>query len=107
MIFVDEYKVQICGTPELNLAEGIVLMRALVDTNPKLKSKEAREKYFKDVMKIAEDDDLEVKKIAIQGRIKPEGNAKKSKPEEKTKKSKLEERRDFINGINSNTSGRN
>ena len=59
MIFVDEYKVQICGTPELNLAEGIVLMRALVDTNPKLKSKEAREKYFKDVMKIAEDDDLE------------------------------------------------
>ena len=107
MIFVDEYKVQICGTPELNLMEGIVLMRALVDTNPKLKSKEASEKYFKKMMQIAEGDDLEVKKIAIQGRIKPEGNAKKSKQEEKTKKSKLEERRNFKNGTNSNTGGRN
>ena len=107
MIFVDEYKVQICGTPELNLMEGIVLMRALVDTNPELKSKEAREKYFKEVMKFAEDDDLEVKKIAIQGRIQPEEKAKKSKPKEKTKKSKLEERRNFRNGTNSNTGGRN
>ena len=73
-------------------------MRALVDTNPKLESKEAREKYFKKIMELAEDEDLEVKKVAIQEKIKPE---------EKVKKSKLEERRNFRNGTNSNEGRRN
>ena len=94
MIKVDNGIVNLSGTSEEMLMDGIMAVKAVIDTNEQLQTDEGKERYLKAIREMTYKD-VEVLKF---GCVR-----KETAKTDNSKKMTMEERRKFRNGTNSNT----
>ena len=93
MLKVDNGIVNLSGTSEEILMDGIMAVKAIVDTHEKLQTNEAKEMYLKAIREMM-DKDVEVLKF---GCVR-----KETAKNDNSKKMTMEERRKFRDGNYSN-----
>lgn len=97
MIHVERSEMNITGSPEEMLAEGIIAAVGAIRVAEEIGGKEYKEEYIKTILKHADNDTTEITKWNTI--IK-----KKSTNKNQSEKSELQKRRNFINGSNEDRS---
>lgn len=95
MLKVEDGKIELHGTLEEMLMDGIMAVKAIADTNELLQKNEMKEQYLKDIREMMYKD-VNIVKFGRTYIEKSKENFRKEK------KSGLEERRNFRNGNYSN-----